>query len=47
VRSEGGEDLKAHWPWVEAVAGALLQRETLSRADILALRPPEGPEDQE
>jgi ATP-dependent Zn protease len=33
--------LKRHWPWVEAVARALLERKTLSREEILSLRPEE------
>jgi ATP-dependent Zn protease len=32
--------LKEHWPWVEAVAKALLARKTLTGVDIVALRPP-------
>jgi len=38
-REEASALLKAHWPWVEAVALALLQREALSGEDILQLRP--------
>jgi ATP-dependent Zn protease len=47
ARDEAETRLKAHWPWLEAVAAALLQHETLSRADILALRPAAAPENQE
>jgi hypothetical protein len=46
ARDEAETRLRAHWPWVEAVAGALLQRKTLSREDILALRPPAAPENR-
>jgi hypothetical protein len=35
--------VREYWPWVEAVALALLERESLSCMDILALRPREGP----
>jgi hypothetical protein len=31
--------LRLHWTWVEAVALALVEHKTLSRADVLALRP--------
>jgi ATP-dependent Zn protease len=47
--------LKEHWRWVEAVAQALLQRKTLTDAEIVALRPsgvvspipPFGPRDHD
>jgi ATP-dependent Zn protease len=31
--------LEQHWPWVEAVATALIQRKELSGDEVLALRP--------
>jgi ATP-dependent Zn protease len=36
------ELLQANWPWVEAVARALVERKTLQRTDLLALRPKEA-----
>jgi hypothetical protein len=33
------ELLKQNWPWVEAVAKALIVRKTLQRQDLLDLKP--------
>ena len=38
ARNKATDVLKAHWPWVERVAGALLQRGKLSRAELLKLQ---------
>jgi ATP-dependent Zn protease len=45
ARSKATDMLKAHWAWVETVAGALLQRGTLSRAELLELQPRELKQD--
>ena len=45
ARTKATDVLKAHWAWVETVAGALLQRGTLSRVELLELQPRELEQD--
>jgi ATP-dependent Zn protease len=33
--------IQTNWPWVEAVARALIERKTLQREEVMALRPSE------
>jgi ATP-dependent Zn protease len=42
AQAKTGQLLKSHWRWVEVVARALLERKTLSREEILSLRPKSG-----
>jgi hypothetical protein len=38
-RNEARQLLELNWPWVEAVAAALIQQKELSGDDVMALRP--------
>jgi ATP-dependent Zn protease len=39
ARAQASALLNEHWPWVEAVAKALIERKTLTGDEVLALRP--------
>ena len=39
LQETAGRLLHENWPWVEAVANALIERNTISTADLMLLRP--------
>jgi hypothetical protein len=39
IQTRARDVLETNWPWVEAVASALIERKTLLKAEVMELRP--------